>query len=427
MRVASPHPLPGPPLEGEGILWEGPFLTPPPSRGRLGGGWGGEFRTLRLKVVPFIDLKRQYERIKDEILSATMQVYDRGQFILSDEVSAFEEEFARYCGVRYGVGVGSGTDALALALKAAGIGEGDEVVTAAHSFIASALAISFTGAKPVFVDINPETYTMDPDGIEVLLKRKTSKAKKQKIKAILPVHLYGHPADMEAILSLAARYDLLVIEDACQAHGAEYRGKKAGALGHLGCFSFYPTKNLGGYGDGGMIVTDDESWYEKLRLLRNYGQGKKYHHLLKGSNSRLDEVQAAVLRVKLRYLDQWNGERRRKVFAYKRMLDKTGVICPSEREEARHVYHLFVVRTKKRNALQAFLKGKGIGALVHYPVPIHLQEAYQELGYRRGDLPVTEKCAREVLSLPLFPELTEQEMEEVQGQIQDYLGGARRC
>ena len=416
-------------------------------------------------MVPFLDLKRQYKRIEDEILDVTRKVYESGSFILGQEVTAFEEEFARYCGVRYGVGVGSGTDALALALKAAGIGEGDEVVTVAHSFIASALAVSYTGAKPVFVDINPETYTMDPNHLEDYLKKRfkvqgsrfkaanstvqsatqssalspqsprssirnpgeasrrdQSAIRNGKPKAILPVHLYGHPADMEAILSLAARYDLLVIEDACQAHGAEFKGKKAGALGHLGCFSFYPTKNLGGYGDGGMIVTDDESWYEKLRLLRNYGQKKKYHHLLKGSNSRLDEVQAAVLRVKLRYLDQWNGERRRKAFAYKRMLDKTGVICPSEREEAHHVYHLFVVRTRKRNALQAFLKEKGIGALIHYPIPIHLQEAYRELGYRRGDLPVTEKCARETLSLPFFPELTEEEMEEVKREIMNYLG-----
>jgi dTDP-4-amino-4,6-dideoxygalactose transaminase len=228
---------------------------------------------------------------------------------------------------------------------------------------------------------------------------------------------------MEAILTLAGRYDLFVIEDACQAHGAEYRGNKAGALGDLACFSFYPTKNLGGYGDGGMIVTNDGTWKKKLELLRNYGQKKKYRHLLKGGNSRLDEVQAAVLRVKLRYLDQWNGERRRKAFAYKRMLDRTGVICPTERDGAHPVYHLFVVRSRDRNSLQASLEEKGIGTLVHYPVPIHLQEAYQELGYRRGDLPVTEKCAREVLSLPFFPELTEQEMEEVQGQIKKYFEG----
>ena len=373
-------------------------------------------------MIPFIDLKRQYRAIETEILSAINRVCEKGFFILGEEVSAFEEEFARYCGAKYGVGVGSGTDALALALKAAGIGEGDEVITVSYSFIASALAISFTGAKPVFVDIDPKTYTMDPNAVEDLLKRKRSNRKKQRVKALLPVHLYGHPADMDAIRSLAARYDLVVIEDACQAHGAEYKGRRAGVLGDLACFSFYPTKNLGGYGDGGMIVTNDKTWHEKLRLLRNYGQDKRYHHLLKGSNSRLDEVQAALLRVKLKYLDRWNEERRKKAEIYTKAFKDARITCPVELESSRHVYHLYVIRTKRRDSLQSFLKGRGIETLIHYPVPIHLQEAYQELNYRKGDFPVTEQCAGEILSLPFFPELTEEEMEEVQREMMSYFG-----
>jgi len=368
-------------------------------------------------MVPFLDLTRQYKRIEDEILTAQRRVLEKGRFILGEEVSAFEVEFAHYCGVRYGVGVGSGTDALFLALKAAGIGEGDEVITVSHSFIAGAIAISMTGAKPVFVDIDPETYTMDPSELEYLLKKRK---RRNRVKAILPVHLYGQPAEMKPLMEITNRYHLFLIEDACQAHGAEYQGKKAGSLGLLGCFSFYPTKNLGAYGDGGMVVTDDKKLYDKVRLLRCYGEKKKYEHVLKGGNSRLDEIQAAILRVKLKYLDLWNGERRRKALAYKRMLESTEVVCPVEKEQARHVYHLFVIRTKRRNALQAFLKEKGIGTLIHYPTPIHIQKAYRELGYRKGDLPVTEKHAQEVLSLPFFPELTTEEMGKVNEEIKSF-------
>jgi dTDP-4-amino-4,6-dideoxygalactose transaminase len=372
-------------------------------------------------LVPFLDLTRQYKRIEEEILSAQRRVLEKGRFILGDEVSAFEEEFAHYCGIPYGVGVGSGTDALYLALKAAGIGEGDEVITVSHSFIATAFAISLTGAKPVFVDIDPEVYTMDPNALEHFLKkRKAKEGRRRKVKAILPVHLYGHPAEMDAIMDIAERYDLIVIEDACQAHGAEYHGKKVGSFGLFGCFSFYPTKNLGAYGDGGMVVTDDKKLYEMLRLLRCYGEKKKYQHILKGENSRLDEIQAAVLRVKLKYLDQWNGERRKKALTYKRMLENAEVICPVEKEKARHVYHLFVIRAKKRNSLQTFLRENGIEALIHYSIPIHLQKAYKELRYHRRDLPVTERCAREILSLPFFPELTSEEMEKVQEQIKNF-------
>ncbi len=372
-------------------------------------------------MVPFFDLTRQYKAIEEEILSATKRVFEKGRFILGEEVSAFEEEFARYCGVRYGVGVNSGTDALYLALKAAGIGKGDEVITVANSFIASALAISFTGAKPIFVDIEPETYNLDPNALEHLLKRQRTTGKKQRIKAIFPVHLYGHPAEMGAIMEIADRYDLHVIEDACQGHGAEYKGKKAGSFGTLGCFSFYPTKNLGGYGDGGMVVTNHKRHGQNLRLLRCYGERKKYEHILKGHNSRLDEIQAAILRVKLKYLDEWNGERRRKAKIYTQMLSPLGVVCPSEKKGVRHVYHLYTIKTKKRDSLQAFLKKKGIETLIHYPIPIPLQKAYQELGYGRRDFPMTNLWSRKILSLPFFPEMKESEMEEVAEGIRSFL------
>ncbi|OGP79287.1 MAG: hypothetical protein A2V86_08640 [Deltaproteobacteria bacterium RBG_16_49_23] len=374
-------------------------------------------------MVPFIDLTRQYKAIEEEILSATRRVFEKGRFILGEEVSAFEEEFARYCGVRYGVGVNSGTDGLYLALKAAGIKQGDEVITVANSFVASAIAISFTGARPLFVDIDPETYNIDLNALEGLLKKRRTKERRGMIKAILPVHLYGHPAEMEGIMDLARRYHLLVIEDACQAHGAEFRGKKAGSFGVMGCFSFYPTKNLGGSGDGGFVITDDHKLYEKLRLLRCYGEKKKYRHILQGGNSRLDEIQAAILRVKLRYLDQWNEQRRKKALLYKKRLEGSGVICPVEKDGVRHVYHLFVIRSKRRNSLQASLKEKGIETLIHYPIPIHLQEAYNDLGYRRGDFPVTEKCAREILSLPFFPELSQREIDEVGDRVKNFCKG----
>jgi dTDP-4-amino-4,6-dideoxygalactose transaminase len=366
-----------------------------------------------LGVVPFLDLTRQYKKIKDEILSVTQRVYEKGRFILGEEVSAFEEEFSHYCGVRYGVGVGSGTDALYLALKAGGIGEGDEVVTVANSFVATALAISFTGAEPLFVDIDPKTYTMDPDRLELFLKRQRKKDSDRKIKAILPVHLYGHPAEMDSIMEIGNRYGLIVIEDACQAHGAKYGNKKVGSFGAMGCFSFYPTKNLGGYGDGGMVVTNHKEYDQRLRLLRCYGERKKYQHILKGHNSRLDEVQAALLRVKLGYLDRWNEERRRKARIYTEGLSSSGVVCPSEKKGVRHVYHLYTIKTEKRDALQAFLKKRGVETLIHYPIPIPFQKAYQELGCQRRDLPLTGEWSRKILSLPFFPEISKSEMEEV--------------
>jgi len=372
-------------------------------------------------MVPFLDLTRQYKKIKEEILSATQRVYEKGRFILGEEVSTFEKEFSHYCGVRYGVGVGSGTDALYLALKAASIGEGDEVVTVANSFIATALAISFTGATPLFVDIDPKTYTMDPNCLELLLKRRKAKGSGRKIKAVLPVHLYGHPAEMDSILEIANHYDLIVIEDACQAHGAKYGRKRVGSFGVMGCFSFYPTKNLGGYGDGGMVVTDHKKYDQRLRLLRCYGEREKYQHILKGHNSRLDEIQAALLRIKLKYLDHWNEERRRKAKLYTQMLSPLGVVCPTEKKGVRHVFHLYTIKMKKRDSLQAFLKKKGIETLIHYPTPIPLQKAYHELGYRREDLPLTNLCSRKILSLPFFPEIRGYEMEEVAEGIRSWV------
>jgi dTDP-4-amino-4,6-dideoxygalactose transaminase len=372
-------------------------------------------------MVPFLDLTRQYKKIKEEILSASQKVYGKGRFILGEEVSTFEKEFSHYCGVRYGVGVGSGTDALYLALKAAGIGEGDEVITVANSFISTALAISFTGAKPLFVDIDPKTYTMDPNSLELLLKRQKAKESGRKIKAVLPVHLYGHPAEMDSIMEISNRYDLIVIEDACQAHGAKYGRKKVGSFGAMGCFSFYPTKNLGGYGDGGMVVTDHQKYDQNLKLLRCYGEKKKYQHILKGHNSRLDEIQAAILRVKLKYLDQWNEERRRKAKIYTERLSPLGVVCPSEKKGVRHVYHLYAIKTRKRDFLQTFLKKRGIETLIHYPIPIPLQKAYRELGYRKRDLPLTNLWSRKILSLPFFPEMKEHEMEKVAEGIQSFL------
>lgn len=368
---------------------------------------------LEKEMVPFFDLTRQYQQIKREIILATRRVFERGRFILGEEVSTFEKEFSHYCGVRFGTGVGSGTDALYLALKAAGIGEGDEVVTVANSFVATAFAISFVGAKPVFIDVDAKTYTMDPNRLELLLKREKGKKRGKKIKAILPVHLYGHPAEMDSIMHIADRYDLTVIEDACQAHGAKCRGKKVGSFGAMACFSFYPTKNLGGYGDGGMVVTDRREYDQKLRLLRCYGERKKYQHVLKGHNSRLDEIQAAILRVKLKYLDQWNEERRRKAKIYTERLLPYGVGCPSEKTGVRHVYHLYTIQTRKRNSLQAFLKKKGIETLIHYPTPIPLQKAYQETKYQESDLTVTDQWSRRILSLPFFPQMEASEMEEV--------------
>ncbi|HEX2923062.1 MAG TPA: DegT/DnrJ/EryC1/StrS family aminotransferase [Chloroflexota bacterium] len=349
------------------------------------------------------DLKPQHGEMRAEILAALERVLDDGWFVLGKQGEGFEREFADFCGVAHCVGVGSGTEAIHLALLACGVGPGDDVVTVALTAVPTASAITFAGARPVFVDVDPRTFTMDPSKLEDAITPRT--------KAILPVHLYGQTADMDPILEVASRRGIPVIEDACQGHGAEYRGRRAGSLATMGAFSFYPTKNLGACGDGGAVTTNDAKLADRLRLLRNYGQRKRYYHESKGFNSRLDEVQAAILRAKLRHLNAWNETRRRKAALYGSLLK--GVVCPVEAEYARHVYHQYVIRTAHRDELMSYLADQGIGTLIHYPVPVHLQDAYRDLGLSRGTLPITERCAGEILSLPFYPELPDAQIAEV--------------
>jgi dTDP-4-amino-4,6-dideoxygalactose transaminase len=355
--------------------------------------------------VPFVDLKRQYLEIKDEILSAVARVFDSTQFVLGQEVAAFEEEFAAYCGARHGIAVNTGTSALHLALLAAGIGPGDEVVTVPLTFVATAAAIGYTGAKPVFVDVDPVTYTMDPVAIEAAITPRT--------KAILPVHLYGQAADMDPIVAIARRHGLLVIEDAAQAHGAEYKGRRCGSIGDLGCFSFYPGKNLGAYGEGGLVTTANPEFVRRIRMLRDWGAEIKYQHVMKGFNYRMEGVQGAVLRIKLRYLEAWTEARRTHAAAYHRLLEDSGITLPVEAPRNRHVYHVFAVLTPQRREFMESLAERGVQTGIHYPIPVHLQPAYSELNYRPGDFPVSERVASEEVSLPMFPELTENEIEAV--------------
>jgi len=349
-----------------------------------------------------------------EIDNAIQRVLESGWFILGEESKKFEEEFAEYLGVKHVIGVNSGSDALYLAIKALGIGLGDEVITVSHTFISTVDAIVRNGTNPVFVDIDPETYTIDVNQIEKAITERT--------RAIIPVHLYGHPVDMDPIMEIAEDYGLYVIEDASQAHGAEYKGKKVGSIGHIACFSFYPTKNLGAYGDAGAIVTNDDELAEKLRMMRNYGSPKKYYHEFIGVNSRLDEIQAAILRVKLRHLDEWNERRRRIAKLYNEFLENSDVITPTEKEWAKHVYHLYVIRHKDRDKLQRYLLEKRIKTQIHYPVPVHLQKAYLDLGIRVR-LPVTEKISQEILSLPMFPYLTDAEIEKIAMVVKDASNG----
>jgi dTDP-4-amino-4,6-dideoxygalactose transaminase len=355
--------------------------------------------------VPFVDLAAQYPTIAPEINEAVAKVIQNTDFILGREVNLFEEEFAAFCEAKYAVGVDSGTSALELALRAYEIGPGDEVITAANTFIASALAISHAGARPVLVDVDPYTYTIDVSGI--------AKAITPRTKAILPVHLYGHPAHMDPIRQLAEKHGLVVIEDACQAHGARYKGRRTGSLGHAAAFSFYPGKNLGAFGDGGMIVTNDPEIAKRLEMLRNYGQKEKYHHQFRGYNRRLDTLQAAILRVKLKYLEKWNAARRWNAKLYKEFLDGIGVVAPSEAAGAESVWHLYVIRTENRDMLREALVSKGISAGIHYPIPIHLQPAYKDLGHKRGDFPITEAHAQRILSLPMYAELTPESIKYV--------------
>jgi dTDP-4-amino-4,6-dideoxygalactose transaminase len=366
--------------------------------------------------IPFIALTRQYASIKDEVDSAIARVLARGWFILGEEVAAFEEEFAAYVGARYAVGVGSGTEALHLALWACGLGQDAEVITVSHTAVATVAAIELAGARPVFVDIDPDSYTMDASQIEAAITPRT--------RAILPVHLYGQAADLAPLLDIARRHGLRLIEDCAQAHGTTYQGRRVGAIGDVGCFSFYPTKNLGAYGDGGLIVTNDSALAERARLLRQYGWQEHYVSSRRGTNSRLDELQAAILRVKLRHLEAWNEQRRTLAALYNQLLAGSGVTTPFEPAYSRHVYHLYVIQSERRADLQAHLQAHGVSALVHYPVPVHRQPAYADLpvqrgssqsglGYTPGRLPATERAAGRILSLPLYPELTEDEVRTV--------------
>lgn len=347
-------------------------------------------------MIPFVDLRAQYLSVKSEVDAAILRVLDTTQFVLGPDVKAFEAKFAPYCQVREAIGVNTGTSALHLALLAAGIGQGDEVITTPFTFVATASAIDYTGAKPVFVDIDPGTLTIDPARIEAAITSRT--------RAILPVHLYGQPADMDPIMDIARRRGLAVIEDAAQAHGAEYRGRRVGSIGDAGCFSFYPGKNLGAYGEGGAVTTNSPEIARKVRMFRDWGAERKYHHELKGYNYRLEGLQGAVLNVKMDHIEKWTEARRSHAARYDARLPKIfgRQTVPAD---VRHVYHVYAVRHRKRDALQAYLQQRGVSTGIHYPIPVHLQQCFSDLGYKPGDFPHSEQAAHETLSLPMYPEL----------------------
>jgi dTDP-4-amino-4,6-dideoxygalactose transaminase len=363
-------------------------------------------------VIPFVDLKAQYQSIKEEVNGAIQGVLDSCQFTLGSEVVAFEKEFAEYSGSVHGMGVNTGTSALHLALLAAGVGTGDEVITVPFTFVATVSAVDYTGAKAVFVDIDPVTFTMDPKQVEAAITPRT--------KAIIPVHLYGQSADMDPILAIAKKHGLVVIEDAAQAHGAEYKGRRCGSMGDMGCFSFYPGKNLGAAGEGGMVVTANPEFARTIRMLRDWGAEKKYHHVLKGYNFRLEGIQGAVLRVKLRHLDKWTEARRAAAKRYDHLLIGSGVGLPKQMDYARHVYHIYAVRTTERAAMQEALNAQGVQTGIHYPFPVHLLPAFADLGYHAGQFPHAERAANEVLSLPMFPELTADQSMAVSAAVHAY-------
>jgi len=369
--------------------------------------------------IPFLDLGRQYRRIRGEVSAAIGDVLERGRYILGDELAAFEREFAAYCEARHAVGVGSGTDAIHLALRACGVRPGEHVITAPNTATPTVCAIVQAGALPVFLDIDPMTYTLDPARLRAYL---AGQARPFRAKAVVPVHLYGHPAHLKEILTIAAEYDVKVIEDAAQAHGAAYEGRRIGGMADASCWSFYPTKNLGAYGDAGMVVTDDPEVARQLRMLRNYGEEGKYDNRVEGVNSRLDEIQAAVLRVKLRHLDEWVAARRRLAAQYDTLLAGTSLTLPIEIESARHCYHLYVIRSNHRDALRRHLHEQGIGTAIHYPTPVHRQPAYCHLEYVEGDFPCAESACRQVLSLPLHPELRGDELSQVAAAVRTFSG-----
>ena len=367
--------------------------------------------------IPLLNLKAQYHSIKPEIDAAIARVLESGHFVLGDEIAAFEKEFAVYCGASECVALNSGTSALHLALLAAGIGPGDEVITVPFTFIASVAAIGYVGARPVLVDIDPSSFTLDPSAIEKAISART--------KAILPVHLYGQAADMDPIVETARRHRLVVIEDAAQAQGAKYKGRPAGSLGHISCFSFYPGKNLGAYGEGGAVTTNNSEYARTIRMLRDWGQDRKYHHLLRGFNYRMEALQGAILRVKLRHLEEWNEARRKLAAQYDRLLADSGVQTPRQMPWARHVYHVYTVRANERDLLQEKLQAEGIQTGVHYPIPAHLQPAFADLGYGMKSFPNSEAASRQVLSLPIYPELSQNEVGEVCRIVKEVVPKAR--
>jgi dTDP-4-amino-4,6-dideoxygalactose transaminase len=363
--------------------------------------------------IPLVDLKAQHRAIGDEIDAAMDRVIQQTSFIMGPDVGAFEAEFARFCGAEQCVGVSSGTAALELALRASGVGPGDEVITVAHTFIATAEAISAVGATPVFVDIDPRTYNMDPDALAAAITPAT--------RAVIPVHIYGQPADMSRIVAAAKAHGLTVIEDAAQAHGATWRGRRTGTLADAACFSFYPGKNLGAYGDAGAVTTNAQTLADQIRLLRNHGRREKYLHEQRGFGERLDTLQAAILRAKLAHLEEWTASRRRLAARYSELLAGEELILPAVHPDADPAWHLYVIRTPRRDAMLAWLRDAGIGAGVHYPVPLHLQPAYADLGYSRGQLPVTEQVADTCLSLPLYPEMTGAQQNRVVDAVKAFL------
>lgn len=363
--------------------------------------------------VPFVDLQTQYQSLKHEMLPAVERILESSQFILGKAVEDFEKKFAEAHGMKHCIGVGTGTDALHIILWALKVGPGDEVITVAHTFIATAEAISLTGAKPLFVDIDPKTYTMDPNQLEKIITKRT--------KAIIPVHLYGQPAAMTQIMEIANRHGIPVVEDACQAHLAQYDGKFVGQFGAAAAFSFYPGKNLGAYGEGGGVTTNDDALARKMRMIRDHGSEKKYHHAMWGHNYRLDGIQGAVLGVKLPYLNDWTESRRHHAVRYNQQLNGMGdLIIPKADTRAKHVYHLYVVQTGNRDELQKYLASRDVSTGLHYPVPLHLQDAYNCLGYRQGDLPETERVASHALSLPMYAELTDEQIDCVVSTIEDF-------
>jgi dTDP-4-amino-4,6-dideoxygalactose transaminase len=366
--------------------------------------------------IPFVDLKSLHREIKEDLREVFDRVLDNSTFVLGPEVQRFEQEYAAYCGTEHCVAVNTGTAAIHLALAALSIGPGDEVITVPHTFIATAEAITAVGAKPVFIDINPVSFTMDPSLLEAAITRKT--------RAIIPVDLYGQVADMDPILEIANRHGIPVIEDACQAHGAEYRGRKAGAFGVAGCFSFYPGKNLGACGEGGAVTTNDAELAQRIRLWRDHGSSKRYEHIFPGLNMRMEGIQGGILSVKLKYLDRWNDQRRQAASAYDKALADTDIEVPTEMDYGRHVYHLYVIQSENRDALRQQLSDAGIESGLHYPTPLHLQEAYRFLGYKQGDFPVTERVKSRILSLPMYPGIDPKAVERVTSELREscYVG-----